>query len=119
MGMPDLRILRRSDGIPMPSPRETRKTLGYPGVVVATTDSTGFYQADFQGIPGDEMVTVWAQLIGYVLDPAQYNWRHYYGYEDRTLDFVIYLPTAAPTATPTSTVTPATTPTETATPATT
>jgi hypothetical protein len=68
------------------------------------------------------MVTVYAGLSGYAFDPAQYYWRHYAGYEDRTLDFVAYPPlptaTATPTATPTatSTATPTATPTGTATP---
>ena len=100
-----------------------RAFASYPTVLVATTDPNGNYVAAFQTIPGDEMVTVYAQLNGYAFDPAQYYWRHYYGYEDRTLDFVAYPPlptntptaTATPTATPTATSTPTATPTATST----
>jgi hypothetical protein len=81
--------------------------------LVATTDPNGNYVAAFQYIPGDEMVTVYAQLTGYTFDPAQYNWRHYFGYEERALDFVAYPP--LPTATPTATSTPTATPTATST----
>jgi len=90
-----------------------RAFAGYPAVLVATTDPNGNYVAAFQNIPGDEMVTVYAQLTGYTFDPAQYNWRHYFGYEDRALDFVAYPP--LPTATPTATSTPTATPTATST----
>jgi hypothetical protein len=60
----------------------------YPGVVIATTDQDGHYQSDFAPIPGDEMVSVWAELEGYTFEPEEYYWRHYYGSESRTLDFV-------------------------------
>ena len=95
-----------------------RAFASYPAVLVATTDPNGNYVAAFQNIPGDEMVTVYAQLNGYTFDPLQYYWRHYYGYEDRTLDFVgSPVPTNTPTATPTATATatPTATPTATAT----
>jgi hypothetical protein len=65
-----------------------RSYAAYPGTVVATTNADGFYRSDFYYIPGDEMVTVWAGLGGYSFEPALYYWRHYYGYEERTLDFV-------------------------------
>jgi hypothetical protein len=57
-------------------------------VVIATTDRDGAYQSDFAPIPGDEMVTVWAELEGYTFEPEEYYWRHYYGRESRTLNFV-------------------------------
>jgi uncharacterized repeat protein (TIGR01451 family) len=73
-----------------------RRYAGYPGQLVATTDQGGYYRSDFYYIPGDEMVTVWAELEGYTFDPASYFWRHYYGYEVATRDFVaipnVYLP---------------------------
>lgn len=69
-----------------------RSYAAYPGTVVATTGADGFYQSDFYYIPGDEMVTVWAELDGYRFEPALYYWRHYYGYEVRTLDFVASTP---------------------------
>src|SRR3990172_5249353 len=65
-----------------------RGFAGYPGSPVATTDPNGHYDTGFTFIPGDEMVTVWAEKAGYTLDPQQYYWRHYYGYEVQTLDFV-------------------------------
>jgi hypothetical protein len=64
---------------------------------VATTDQDGYYQSDFKFIPGDEMVRVWAELGGYTFEPADegltweagsYFWRHYYGAEERRLNFV-------------------------------
>ncbi len=67
-----------------------RNYAAYEGVVVAVTDADGYYQSDFMGIPGDEMVGVWAQLQGYIFDPPNYNWRHYYGFEVTTLDFRHY-----------------------------
>jgi hypothetical protein len=65
-----------------------RRYSAYPGVVIATTDRDGAYQSDFAPIPGDEMVTVWAELEGYTFEPEEYYWRHYYGRESRTLNFV-------------------------------
>ncbi len=63
-----------------------RKYASYLGVLAATTDQDGYYQFDL--VLGDEMVTVWAELEGYVFEPEQYAWRHYSGYESRTLNFV-------------------------------
>ncbi len=57
-------------------------------MVIATTGRDGDYQSDFAPIPGDEMVTVWAELEGYAFEPEEYYWRHYYGRESRTLNFV-------------------------------
>ena len=59
----------------------------YSGVVVATTDATGYFQSDFTFIPGDEMVSIEAELAGYAFDPPYYYWRHYHGYEITTCDF--------------------------------
>ncbi len=66
-----------------------RRYASYPGVLVATTGQDGYYQSDFAHIPGDEMVTVWAELEGYTFEPRQHYWRHYYGYESKTLNFVV------------------------------
>jgi hypothetical protein len=82
-----------------------------PGPVVATTDADGYYETPFFYIPGDEMVTVWAERAGYAFDPALHFWRHYYGVEDAVRDFVAHLHTPTPTATPT--ITPSATPTAT------
>jgi hypothetical protein len=65
-----------------------RKYASYPGVVIATTDPNGYYQSDFYTIPGDEMVTVWADGLGLKYEPDQYYWRHYYGYEGRECSFI-------------------------------
>jgi hypothetical protein len=72
-----------------------RALASYDGVQVAVTDSEGSYQSEFQFIPGDEMIRAWAELPGYILLPEkgaseqrEYYWRHYYGYEERTLNFI-------------------------------
>jgi len=65
-----------------------RRYASYPGVLLATTDQDGYYQSDLAYVPGDEMVTAWAELDGYTFEPEHYYWRHYYGYESRTLNFV-------------------------------
>ncbi len=64
-----------------------RNFASYPGTVIATTDQAGNYQAAFAFIPGDEMVGVWANAAGYTFDPPAFRWRHYFGLEDRSLDF--------------------------------
>jgi hypothetical protein len=64
-----------------------RSFAGYGGVLVATTKADGTYKADFVFIPGDEMVTVWAELAGYTFDPAKSFWRHYHSVENATRDF--------------------------------
>jgi len=76
----------------VPGVRIMRSFASYPGVVVATTGERGHYTSTFQPIPGDEMVAVWAELEGYTFEPEQYYWRHYYGYELTTLDFVAQPP---------------------------
>jgi hypothetical protein len=65
-----------------------RNYAAYPGVVVATTDTAGYFQSDFAFIPGDEMVGVWPLAEGYVFEPPFVSWRHYHGSEERTIDFV-------------------------------
>jgi hypothetical protein len=64
-----------------------RSFAAYPGEVEAVTDSFGFYESEYIYIPGDEMVTVWAELDGYSFEPDFYYWRHYYGYEERRINF--------------------------------
>lgn len=87
-----------------------------PGDIVATTDASGYYEVPFRPIPGDEMVTVWADLAGYAFEPPQHSWRHYYGYEEAIRDFVALTATATPSSTPTSSPTATATATATATP---
>jgi len=84
-----------------------RRFATYPGVPVATTDASGYYDAGFTYIPGDETVTVWAEKAGHTFEPMEYSWRHYYGIEIRILDFVAlpHTPTPEHTATPTGTAT--------------
>ena len=79
--------LNNAAGSGLAGVRIYRSYASYPGSLVATTDQSGHYESEFAYIPGDEMVTVWAQKEGYTFDPQQYYWRHYYGYEVRTLDF--------------------------------
>jgi hypothetical protein len=69
-----------------------RSYASYPGVVIATTEANGDFQSDFYGIPGDEMVSVWAEGLGYEYEPEQYYWRHYYGYEEKDCSFFAHLP---------------------------
>ena len=71
-----------------------RRYAAYPGTVVATTQADGFYQSGFAYIPGDETVTVWAELGGYTFEPALYIWRHYNSVEVATRDFVASAPYA-------------------------
>lgn len=76
------------DGSGLAGVKICRNFASYNGVVVATTDATGFYQSSFVYIPGDEMVSVWALAPGYTFDPPSYSWRHYFGPEARPLDFM-------------------------------
>lgn len=59
----------------------------YPGEIVAITDRNGDFLSAVKFIPGDENVTVWAELEGYIFDPPNDHWRHYHGLEFRTLNF--------------------------------
>ena len=108
--------LNSDSGPGIPGVAIYRRFASYPAALVATTDSQGFYQAPFVAIPGDETVIVYAQLAGYNFEPAQYYWRHYYGREERTLNFVALSYTPTPEHTPTPTATPTRTPTKTITP---
>ncbi len=100
-----------------------RRFASYWPELIATTDANGFYRSEFQPIPGDEAVTVWPEKDGFAFDPPQVQWRHYYGYSVRILDFTALAwtptpehtatPTHTPTATPTRTPTPTNTPTAT------
>ena len=68
-----------------------RRYSAYPPVLIAVTDADGYYQSEFMNIPGDEMVTILAELAGYIFDPPYVYWRHYYGYEETTCDFTALL----------------------------
>ncbi len=87
----------KQDGSGLTGVRIYRKFASYSGVLVATTDPTGYYRGEFLPIPGDEMVSVYAEIEGYSIIPkdststwqtGSYYWRHYYGYEEKILDFV-------------------------------
>jgi hypothetical protein len=75
------------DGQPLEGVKIFRSFASYEGEVVAVTGKDGTYRSEFMFIPGDEMVTVWAELEGYAFTPEQDYWRHYYGYEERNVDF--------------------------------
>jgi hypothetical protein len=68
-----------------------KRFSAYPRDLIAITDENGYYESDFIGIPGDEMVSIEAELAGYTFDPPFYYWRHYHGFEDSTCDFVATL----------------------------
>ncbi|HTP03042.1 MAG TPA: hypothetical protein VMJ64_16825 [Anaerolineales bacterium] len=76
-----------------------RNYASYPGGVIATTGADGSFQPGPAFIPGDEMVGVWPVAAGYTFEPPFVRWRHYYGLEDRELDFVAS-PEAAGTLAP-------------------
>jgi hypothetical protein len=85
------------DGSGLAGARIYRRFASYPGVLVATTDETGYYRCEFVPIPGDEMVSVWSELEGYSITPkdstwtwekGKYSWRHYNGFEERVMDFI-------------------------------
>ena len=75
------------DGSPLEGVKIYRSFASYEGEVVAVSGKDGTYRSEFMFIPGDEMVTVWAELEGYTFAPENIYWRHYYGYEESTLDF--------------------------------
>ncbi len=81
----------RANGQGIPGVKIYRTFASYPGEIVATTRPDGSYQAPFVAIPGDEMVSVWAELPGYSFLPKVEYWRHYYGHEARTVDFTANL----------------------------
>lgn len=69
-----------------------RSYSAYPGEVIATTDAEGQFISVLYPIPGDEMVSVWAEKPGLVVEPLNYQWRHYYGYERKECDFQAHQP---------------------------
>jgi len=64
-----------------------KRFSAYPHSLIATTDENGYYESEFIPVPGDEMVSVEAELEGYTFDPPYYYWRHYHSYEITNLDF--------------------------------
>ena len=76
------------NGAPLAGVKIYKRFSAYPHDLIATTDENGYYVSDFINIPGDEMVSIEAELAGYTFDPPYYYWRHYHGYEETTPDFV-------------------------------
>ena len=68
-----------------------KRFSAYPRELITTTDKNGYYESTFIGIPGDEMVSIEAELTGYTFDPPYYYWRHYHGFEETTRDFIAVL----------------------------
>jgi hypothetical protein len=85
-------FVRDKSGTGMEGVSIYRSYASYAGVEIATTDINGDYQSDFYAIPGDEMVTVWADRSDLEFTPENYHWRHYYGYEQVECDFLLNLP---------------------------
>ena len=75
------------DGSPLEGVKIYRSFASFEGEMVAVTARDGTYRSEFMAIPGDEMVTVWAELEGYIFTPENVYWRHYHGYEERTAEF--------------------------------
>jgi hypothetical protein len=87
-----------ADGAGLPGAKIYLALGPYNPDLAATTDDKGCYQINFRSIPGDEMMTVKAELTEYTLVPADknlavngniYYWRHYYGFETQVLNFVV------------------------------
>jgi hypothetical protein len=77
-----------SNGVGMAGVKIYRRFSAYPAELIAITDENGDYESDFIAIPGDEMVSIEAELEGYTFDPPYYYWRHYHSHEETTCDFV-------------------------------
>jgi hypothetical protein len=76
------------DGMGVAGVKIYRRFSAYPAELIAITDENGGYESDFIPIPGDEMVSIEAELEGYTFDPPFYYWRHYHSHEETTCDFV-------------------------------
>lgn len=75
------------NGVGLANVKIYKRFSAYPHELIAVTDENGYYEPDFISIPGDEMVSIEAELAGYTFDPPYYYWRHYHGYEETTCDF--------------------------------
>lgn len=89
VNMPGLVVRGRVtvNGVALSGVKIYKRFSAYPADLIATTNENGYYESDFIGIPGDEMVSIQAELAGYTFDPPYYYWRHYHGYEITTCDF--------------------------------
>jgi hypothetical protein len=86
--------VRLTDGSGLANVRLCINFATNPGETVAITYQDGYYQSEHINIPGDERVSVWAELEGYTFLPKLYNWRYHRGHEVRMLDFVAHPTTA-------------------------
>ncbi len=90
--------VRNSNGVGVENVAIYAKYAGYAKLLIATTDNVGNYQSVFYTIPGDEMVTVWAERSGLQFKADTCYWQHYSGHELKACDFLaqpimkIYLP---------------------------
>ena len=76
------------NGVGLPGVKIYKRFNAYSPDLIATTDENGYYQSEFIPIPGDEMVSVQAELAGYTFSPEYFYWRHYHGYENTACDFM-------------------------------
>src|SRR5512138_2707622 len=90
--------VRLADGSGLANVNICRNYASYPGMIVAKTDADGYFESQFAAIPGDEMVGVWPVASEYSFQPGNFRWRHYYGHEDRSLEFVASPGNAPPPA---------------------
>ena len=88
--------IKLADGTPVEGVNIYVAFASYGGNIVATTNSNGYYSSEYIYIPGDETVRVWAEAAGYSFKPGngsavwtgtEFYWRHYFGFEERSLDF--------------------------------
>jgi hypothetical protein len=88
--------VKLADSTPMEGVNIYVAFASYGGNIVASTNSNGYYSSEYIYIPGDETIRVWAEAAGYSFKPAggsavwtgtEFYWRHYFVFEDRSLDF--------------------------------
>lgn len=89
--------VKLADGTPVEGVNIYVAFASYGGNVVATTNSDGYYSSEYIYIYSDETVRVWAEAAGYSFKPGdgsaawtgtEFYWRHYFGFEERSLDFI-------------------------------
>ena len=88
--------VKLADGTPVEGVNIYVAFASYGGNVVAATNSDGYYSSEYIYIYSDETVRVWAEAAGYSFKPAdgsavwtgtEFYWRHYFGFEESSLDF--------------------------------
>ena len=75
------------NGVALPGVKIYKRFNAYPRDLIAITDENGYYESEFIGVAGDEMISIEAELDGYTFDPPYHYWRHYHGYETTTRNF--------------------------------